>query len=240
MKFEVMLAAAFALSAQGAHAQSLGSKPFLSMQGHAEMLVKPDIFPIKVTLNETGMDPAKSQGLVEDLAERVLASAAVLKVPDVDIEVGNLSVSPETKWDDEEEKEIFLGNTYEREFTIRFRSLDKLREFIEKMPDSRQLRLATQKFEHSRADELKRELRRLAIEDAKRGAADMAAAVGKRLTDLHNVSDRAQSTGYSSSGYSTLDAVAVSGTSVRPRQIVLREGEIKLSADAFLVYLIGD
>jgi hypothetical protein len=80
----------------------------------------------------------------------------------------------------------------------------------------------------------------------------MAASVGKRLVDLFNVSDRAQSTIYASSGYDSrsnyargseaLDTVTVVGGSdnVRGSQIVLREGEITVSADAYLVYLIGD
>ena len=225
-------------------AQSMGGKPFLSVQGHAETTVKPDIFPLEVTLSDTGLDGAKSQKVVEDLAQLVLREASRLKLADVDIEIGNLSVSPETKWDDKQEQDIFLGNEYRREITLRFHDLGALRGFIGAMPDSRNVRLATQTFEFSGKAELQRKLRREAIDDARRGAEEMASAVGKRLVELQNVSDRPQSTVYSASGYDSegLQRVTVvgSGTRRRSSDIILREGEIKVSADAFLVYVIGD
>lgn len=229
-----------------ADAQTFAGKPFLSVQGHAEAKVRPDIFPLKVTLSEISMDPAKSQSLIEGLAKRALAAAARQKLVDADIELGNLSVSPETKWDEDGEKETFLGNKYEREITLRFHDLDALRGFLADLPDSKNVRLDTLSFEYSKQGELKRRMRRDAIEDARRGAEDMAAAVGKRLLDLQNVSDRAQSTTYSASGYNSnaLGTVTVMGGAYRePRRtsdIVLREGEITISADAFLVYVIGE
>jgi len=115
------------------------------------------------------------------------------------------------------------------------------------MPLSRNLQLGTGTFQYSGAAELKRKLRRDAIADARKGAQDMAAAVDKRLLDLFNVSDRAQSTVYAASGYSydgyggSLEGVTVVGaTAIKGPTIVLREGEITISADAYLVYLIGD
>jgi uncharacterized protein YggE len=254
VKFISLFPLVFALVAPtAATAQTFDSKPFLSVQGHAEAKVKPDVFPMIVTLKDLGMDAAKSQKVVEELASTVLAAGRASGVGDADTEVGNLDVSPETEWDDDKDVEIFKGNSYERTIKLRFHSLDSLRQFIEKMPMSRNLRLETGTFEYSDAPALKRKLRREAIEDARKGAQDMAAAVGKRLLDLFNVSDRAQSTIYAASGYSyqgdgyargngaSLNKVAVVGAqAIRGSSIVLREGEITVSADAFLVYLIGN
>lgn len=120
---------------------------------------------------------------------------------------------------------------------------------IADLPNSKNMRIDTQTFEVSNAAQIKRTLRRAAIEDAKKAAVEMADAVGKRLIDLQNVSDRAQSTAYSSSGYDSgeLYSVTVNGAvallapgTVRSRSIVLREGAIKLSADAYLIYIMGD
>jgi uncharacterized protein YggE len=238
------LCLAFALPL-AASAQSFRGKPFLAVQGHAETRVKPDIFPIDVTISDTSMDAGKSQVLVEDLSKSVLDSAQKLRLADADIEVGNLSVSPQSEWDDDHEKETFLGNEYERRLRLRFHDLQSLRTFISTLPEGKNVQLQTRPFEFSGARELQRKLRRQAIEDAQRGAADMAGAVGKRLVELHNISDRAQSTNYSASGYSNLDSIAavalLAPGSVRRRaDIVLREGEIQVSADAFLVYVIGD
>lgn len=228
-------------------AQTFTTKPFLSVQGHAEATVRPDVFPVEVTLADTGTNAAKSQALVEDLSAKVLAAAQAQGAQDRDIDVGNLSVSPKTKWDEKADDEIFLGNEYEREIEVRFRDLDALRRFIAALPDLRQLRIATGTFQYSGRRALERKLRRDAIADAKAAADDMADAVGKRLVELFNVSDRAQSTIYSNVGYAgsgTLDrmtsvALLAPGT-VRSANIVLKEGEITISADAFLVFVIGD
>lgn len=230
-------------------AQTFSSRPFLSVQGHSEAKVKPDIFPVKVTLDETGTNPAKSQALVEDLAAKVLAAAKAGGAKDSDIDVGNLSVSPDTKWDDKTEREIFLGNNYERVIEVRFQNLDSVRSFIAALPDMKQLKIATGEFQYSGRRELERKLRREAIADAKAAADDMSTAVGKRLVELFNVSDRAQSTIYSNLGYSgsgtpvgrnaTSVTLLAPGT-VRTVGIVLKEGEITVSADAYLVYIIGD
>jgi uncharacterized protein YggE len=227
-------------------AQNFSGKPFLSVQGRAEARVKPDVFPIEITLNETSMDSAAAGARIERLAQGVVAAAEKLEVGGADIEIGNLSISPETKWNEDRDEEIFLGNSYERTIKLKFHSLEDLRAFIATLPDSKYVQAETSAFEFSGADELKRKLRRDAIEDAKKGAQEMAAAVGKRLIDLHNVSDRQQSSVYSSSGYAsgntTLDSVTVQGSAIgrRASNIVLREGEIRISAEAYLVYVIGD
>jgi uncharacterized protein YggE len=257
MKNRVLMTILLAAAPFLATAQSFQGKPFLAVQGHAEAKVKPDIFPIAVTLTDTSMDSAKSQTLVEGLAKQVLAVAQALKVGDLDLEIGNLSISPNSDWDEKKDEDVFKGNTYEREITIRFHNLADLKSFIGQMPESRAIKLDTKTFEYSGAAELKRKLRREAIDDARQAGLEMADAVHKRLLNLFNVSDRAQSVVYASSGYSNSDALRYSaedarrqgGTAVnaidvvsvkRGSEIVLREGEIKISADAYLVYEIGD
>jgi uncharacterized protein YggE len=244
-----IVALLFCLSAAFAQAQTFTTKPFLSVQGHAEAKVKPDIFPVTVRLEDTGTDPARSQGLVEDLAAKTLAAAQAQGAQSSDIDVGNLSVSPKTKWDDKAEQEIFLGNSYERAIEVRFRDLERLRQFIAALPDMKQLRIDTGTFQYSGRRELERKLRREAVADAKAAAEDLAGAVGRRLLELFNVSDHAQSTIYSNMGYSRSGAPSARSVSsvallapgtVRNSGIVLKEGEITVSADAFLVYIIGD
>ncbi len=224
-------------------AQNFQGKPFLAVQGHAEAKFKPDIFPLQITISDTGTDAAKSQSLVEGLAKTVLTQTSKLNIPDSDMEVGNLSISPDIDWDSETKSQIFKGNEYSREIKVRFRRLDDLRSFIAAMPASQALRLETDEFEYSKAAEVKRKLRRQAIEDGRIAGEEMASAVGKRLLDLFNVSDTSQSVVRSSSGYSggnaTLDSVTVQGAILSP-DIVLREGEITIEADAYLVYLIGN
>ena len=60
------------------------------------------------------------------------------------------------------------------------------------MPASRNLKIDTAEFEYSEAGALRRKLRKDAIDDARRGAQDMADAAGKKLGTLFNVADRPQ------------------------------------------------
>lgn len=247
MKCKILLACLWvaAIASGPSVAQTFAAKPFLSVQGHAETKVTPDIFPITVTLEETSMDAGSAQALVESLAAKVVSAATVLGAPDTDMQVGNLGVTSKTKYDEKDDKEVFLGNTYEREIEVRFHDLEALRKFIAAVPAVKQAKLETGDFEYSKSAEVKRKLRRDAIDDARRGAQDMAAAVGKKLLDLFNVSDRAQTTTYAASGYNSestaLGTVSVTGSrAVRGSMIVLKEGEITIKSDAYLVYLIGD
>ncbi len=241
-----LLALFLIFSASQANAQNLNGKPFIAVQGSAEIELVPDVFPVKVTLSETTLDAAKAQENVEGLANKVVALAADMKVADADLTVGNLSVGTETKYDDKKETDVFVGNTYEREIRVRFHSLSDLKQFIGALPTGRSVQIETLPFTYAKEAEAKTRLLEAAIRDAKQRAEMMAKSVGKRLLELHNVSDRSQGVSYSYMGYNNLDSVVVQGTAmlapgtVRSANIVLREGTIKLRTDAYLVYLIGD
>lgn len=230
-----------------ASAQNLSGKPFIAVRGHAERQFVPDIFPVTVTVHETSMDADKAQNHVEALAADVMAAASTLKVADADLDVGNLSISPETKYDSDKEVETFLGNTYEREFKIRFHNLADVRTFLDHVPTGKNVQIATDDFAYSKAADAKKQLMDAAIADAKDSAERMARAVGKKLLTLHNVSDRPQGVSYSEPeafGYSsptTFDTIVVTGTRMHhSSSAILKEGVISLAQEAYVIYLIGD
>jgi uncharacterized protein YggE len=219
-------------------AQNLNGKPFIAVQGHAERQFVPDVFPLTVTLNETSMDADRAQKHVEDLAAQVLAVTAALKMADVDIDVGNLSISPQTKYDDVKEAAVFIGNAYERKIQLRFHSLADVRSFLGLVPTGKNVQIETESFVYSGEVEAKKQLMLQAIADAKATAERMAQGVGKRLLSLHNVSDRPQGDSYTRMGISSF---AVTGTRLNhSSNIVLKEGVITLTEDAYVIYLIGD
>ncbi|MFT3756555.1 MAG: SIMPL domain-containing protein [Pseudoxanthomonas sp.] len=243
MKGRIAITAVLLGLSGGLQAEAGSNEPFIAVQGEAKREVVPDIFPLELTLKDTSTDAVATQAKVEGLAKNVLALAERLKIGSEDVEVSNLEISPEYKWDDEAEKQVFLGNTYERTIKIRFHSLPMLNNFITSLPKSDVLRIQTKQFETSREVELRRELLDGAIADARRTAEAMASGVGRRLGAAQNISNTGLNLTYSRS----LDSVMVTGTRIKgltgsqPPEappVVLREGRITLRQDVYIVYAL--
>ncbi len=232
----------FALSAQ---AQSIGGSPFIAVHGSAKTEVVPDVFPLEITLKDTSLDAKTTQAQIEGYAQQILALTKAMKLADKDVNFSNLSVSPEYRWDDKSDKQVFLGNTYNRTIKLRFHTLGDLRKAISEMPKSKQVRLDTGSFESSQASAIRRELLEQAVEDARKTADVMASAVGKRVGGVHNVSNRGFNVRYvESDGGGSLDSFTVSGTikTLAPPAppVALREGSIQISQDVYIIYTLVD
>ena len=225
-----------------AQGQSISDSPFIAVQGKAEAEVVPDIFPLTITLKETSVDGPAAQALIEGYAEQVVGLSQRLRMPDRDVEVSNLSVSPEYRYDDEDDRQVFLGNTYERKIELRFRSLADLKRAIDAVPRAKQVQLETEAFESSRADEIRRELLRKAVADARSTADVVANAVGRRVGAVHNISNQGFNVRYVESGGATeLDRIEVTGSRIASAPpIVLREGMISLDQRVYIIYLLVD
>ncbi|TDK24309.1 DUF541 domain-containing protein [Luteimonas aestuarii] len=229
------------LVALGAQDQSIGGAPFIAVQGKAKAEVAPDIFPLDITLSETSKDAARTQALIEGLAREVVDLAQAMGMADRDVTVSNLDVSPEYRYNERNDTEVFLGNTYQREIKFRFRSLADLQKMISSLPQTSQVRLNTRRFETSQAEELRRQLLMQAVEDARRTADIMASAVGKRIGTVHNISNQGFNMRYAAGDdYSQLDRVTVTGARAAPPPAVLREGSIQLDQNVYIIYTLID
>jgi uncharacterized protein len=238
----LMLLAGLAVSS-GVDAQMPSGTPYLAVQGQAEERFVPDVFPLAITILETSDDAAKTHPRVEALAKQVLEAASRAGISSNDVQVGNLRVSPRFERNASSNDNVFLGNQYERRFELRLRSLDALREILALLPQSEAIRIQTQPFERSDAAAIRARLRIQAVADARRQAQGLAEASGVKLGRLLNVSDRPQAFNYASSSYAGYsDGLNFNGSASNSTQamVVLREGQITLKADAYLVYQMLD
>ena len=88
-----------------------------------------------------------------------------------------------------------------------------------------------------------------AVEDARSTGEVMAKAVGKRLGDVHNVSNQGFNVQYVEGGVddppvvlaapAPMDSVTVTGSRLRS-DVVLREGRIELQQDVYIIYKLVD
>lgn len=245
-------------------AQSIGGTPFLAVHGSARIEVVPDVFPVSVDVQEVGMDLPKSQALVEDLTQAVLAKARALALADKDIYIGDLSVSPQQDYDATTRKSVFRGNNYRRSLLFKFRSLADLKQFLAGMPTGKQVSVRLLAFECSTANEIRRRLLIDAIADARRTADILATGIGRRVTIAQTISTSPMA--LSAGSYiNAIDVASVESTTVltseqiakipAPRSItsvallapgtvksdiVLEKGSVELDSDVYIVYLLGD
>jgi uncharacterized protein YggE len=222
-----------------AGAQAISGAPYIAVHGSARAEVVPDVFPLALTLSETSKDMSGTQEKIEAMAAQVLAIADRMKVAESDLTIANLEISPEYDYDNQKEEQVFLGNSYEREIKIRFHSLDRMREFITALPADKVLKVDTGKFETSRAEAVRRDLLKKAIENARETARALAAGVGRKLGAVHTVSNRGFNVSYSDSA-TPLGSVAVAGSTalLAPGVVSMREGRITLDQDVYIVYAL--
>ena len=243
MKMRITIALVLMSMISVANAQSIGGSPFIAVHGKAKVEVVPDIFPLDITLKDTSLDAAKTQSLIEGYASQVVALTKKMEMEDRDVTVSNLSVAPEYRYDDKDDKQVFLGNTYQRTIKLKFHALEALKQMIEALPQAKQIQLDTGTFVSSKADELRRELLTQAVDDARATAEIMAKAVGKRLGTVHNISNQGFNVRYveSSDSYS-LDFVTVSGLSrsASAPPVVLSKGTTQLDQNVYIIYTLVD
>ncbi len=243
MKMRIALAVVLMSMVGVANAQSIGGSPFIAVHGKAKTEVVPDIFPLDITLKDTSMDAAKTQVLIEGYASEVVVLTKKMEMEDRDVTISNLSVAPEYRYDDKDDKQVFLGNTYERKIKLKFHTLEALKQMIEALPQAKQIQLDTGTFVSSKAEALRRELLTQAVDDARTTAEIMAKAVGKRLGTVHNISNQGFNVRYVESGDSySLDSVTVTGSRLRsaPAPVVLSKGTTQLDQNVYIIYTLVD
>jgi uncharacterized protein YggE len=226
-----------------ANAQSISGSPFLAVHGKAKTEVVPDVFPLDITLEDTSLDAAKTQAAIEGFANQIVALTRDRKMDDRDVTISNLSVSPEYRYDDKDDKQVFLGNTYQRKIKLRFHTLEALKAMIDALPQAKQVQLDTGTFVSSDADAIRRDLLTQAVNDARTTADIMAKAVGKRVGSVHNVSNQGFNVRYvESANSSDLDAITVAGSRMSPGAppVVLSKGSIGLEQNVYIIYTLVD
>ena len=238
MKMRLIAMTVLMAMASAVDAQAISGSPFIAVHGEAKQEVTPDVFPVELTLSETSVDAATTQTKIEALAKSVLAITERMKIDESHLTVSNLSISPEYKYDRDDQKQVFTGNTYQREIKVRFTSLDELRQFIASLPQDKALRIDTGAFETSRSGEIRRKLLQKAIENARATAESMAAGVGRKLGPVHTISNERFNMSYARS----VNAIDVSGMNsvalLAPGTVAMKEGRITLNQDVYIIYAL--
>lgn len=250
-----------------AWAQEPERAPFLALQGRAEIRVVPDVFPLVVTIQDKSLEVNKAREAVEAAARGVLDHARELRLEDADIELGNVQIRPDSRYDDATGKETFLGTQYTRQIRLRFRTLASLKQFLALTPENKLIRLDTEEFALADTAKARRVLFLAALQNAREGADLAAKALGKRVIDVQTASDQPLALTRGSYMVNAIDVNSVESTRIltaeqvaripvprdiasvgllgnphapRTTEVALSEGMIKLTGVAYAIFLIGD
>lgn len=235
MKFKsaiMLLCAAF--SAQLC-AQALPSAPYVVVRGHAERNMVPDRFEIAITVQKTGLSVSEASASVESKTSAMVQSLKALGLKPAQITATNISISPEYRYDNATQKNVFIGNQVNRSINAKFEDKKTLQKFLAQVPDGEEVRIGGISNSLSTQKAVESELLDAAVADAKKQAVTLLDKFGQKVIGLYTVSQEAPSIGFESKAmYRSMDVAAAP-----PLGSTMEEGVITVNKDVYVVYLIA-
>ena len=235
MKFKsgILLLGAF-FSAQLC-AEALPSTPYVVVRGHAERNMVPDRVEIAITVQKTGLSVSEASASVESKTAAMVQSLKALGLKPAQITATNISISPEYRYDNATQKNVFIGNQVNRSITAKFEDKKTLQKFLAQVPDGEEVRIGGISNSLSTQKAVESELLDAAVADAKKQAATLLDKFGQKVIGLYTVSQEVPSIGFESKAmYRSMDAAAAP-----PLGSTMEEGVITVNKDVYVVYLIS-
>ena len=234
MKFKSGVLLLGALFSAQLFAEALPSTPYVVVRGHAERNMVPDRFEIAITVQKTGLSVSEASASVESKTAAMVQSLKALGLKPAQITATNISISPEYRYDNATQKNVFIGNQVSRSINAKFEDKKTLQKFLAQVPDGEEVRIGGISNSLSTQKAVESELLDAAVADAKKQAATLLDKFGQKVIGLYTVSQEAPSIGFESKAmYRSLDAAAP------PLGATMEEGVITVNKDVYVVYLIA-
>jgi uncharacterized protein len=156
----------------------------IEASGQGSVEVAPDLYHLRLALEERGERPGELEGRMEERLKAVLELARGKGLDDEDIEARALSVNRDWRWGREREQ-VEWDFVLRREIVLRVASAETVPDLLQGL-----LRLDVDQIYQpepraSDPDALESKALELAVEDARRRASTAAAQAGRRLGELH-------------------------------------------------------
>lgn len=250
----MLVLAALALPALvQAQVHTLPDAPHLLVKGHAEGQYVPDRFTVDIQVTVTDPSPGKARARVEWLIDQLFHSIDKHGALANQTRASSLSMSDATHYDSG--KQIHDGTEVDRQVSVTFGSLDKMKAFISDLQASKDVLVQSTSVGRSDRAALMMKLRAKAIANSRDAAMQLAKAYGVRITGVYSISEVApdfsygvQAGSWNSAGNSNGMMAGIAPPPPREMKTVaapppvptrLRVGTIKLSQDMYAVYLIA-
>jgi uncharacterized protein len=254
MKRWIFVLAALALPAFAqAQMHALPDAPHLLVKGHAEGSYIPDRFTVNLHVTATDPSPGQARAQVEQRIGQLFTSIDKHGAISDLTRASSLSMSEATHYD--EGKQVHDGTEVDREVSVTFDSLDKMKRFVSDLPASKDVLVQSTSVDRSDRASLMMKLRARAIANSKLAAQQLAKAYGVRIRGVYSISEVAPNFSYGVQAGTWNAEVGFAGNALpAPPPVArgalpsvdaagvpthLRTGSIMLSQDMYAVYMIA-
>lgn len=218
-------------------ADALPSTPYVVVRGHAERMLPPDRFEINITIQKTSLDVAEASASVESKTGAMVQSLKALGLKPAQITATNININPEYRYDNQTQKNVFIGNQVNRSLTAKFDDKKTLQKFLAQVPAGEEIRIGGISPSLSTQEKVEAELLDAAAVDAKKQALDLLNQFGLKIIGIYTISQNMPTIGIESGAMFKSDRYAPAAAP--PLGDTMEAGVITVNKDVFVVYLIS-
>jgi uncharacterized protein YggE len=159
----------------------------VSVSGTGTIDATPDIarLSLAVQRRDASMQAARDDTI--RVSKAFLALCARLGIKESKIRTSGLTIQPEYRWDEKDNKQVFTGYFVQRQLQVEINDIDKLGDVIEGAIDAGVNEVSPPQLDSSKRKELNRDALAAATEDAKANAERIATSLGVKLGAVRTV-----------------------------------------------------
>jgi uncharacterized protein YggE len=159
----------------------------ISVSGTGTIDATPDIARLSLAVQRRDVSMQVARDETVRVSKAFLALCKKLGIPENKIRTSGLTIQPEYRWDEKENKQVFVGYFVQRQLQVEINDLDKLGGVIEGAIDAGVNEVSPPVLDSSRAKELNRDALAAATADAKANAERIASSLGVKLGAVRTV-----------------------------------------------------
>lgn len=163
-------------------------KNTISVQGQGKVYAKPDIAIVDLSVVTEGKNIKDVQDRNTKKMNGVIDFLKDFGIEDKDIKTINYQIYPRYNYENRVIPEI-IGYEITQTLEIKIRNLEKIGEILDKSVGAGINQVSSLRFWIDKDDELKEEARKIAIDDAKKKAKNLASELGIKLIKLTGYND---------------------------------------------------
>jgi uncharacterized protein YggE len=159
----------------------------ISVSGTGTVDATPDIARLSLAVQRRDVSMQVARDETVRVSKNFLALCKKLGIPENKIRTSGLTIQPEYRWDEKENKQVFTGYFVQRQLQVEINDLDKLGNVIEGAIDAGVNEVSPPALDSSKAKELNRDALAAATADAKANAERIASSLGVKLGSVRTV-----------------------------------------------------
>jgi len=222
--------------------RDIETRKTISFTGKGELYVKPDVGMISFSVLTEKKTVAEAMSENTKKMNAVIASIKGEGVEEKDIKTTNFNISPHyeyyesseiTIWPTPEGKRVLVGYEISQTVQVKVRNLEKIGTIIQKSTDAGANDIGNLQFVIDKEEELKNQVKKEAIKNAKDKAKELSGLLGVNLVRIVDFSENAYVPVYYDSGVAALKEASL------PAAPQIESGQNKIEVNVTITYEIN-